>query len=394
MKQREKLLILSSRFPFPLEKGDKLRLYHQIVSLSEHFDIYLFSLSDEDVNPTDVDALRPYCKEIKIERIAKWRCYFNLFVGALFRGLPLQVGYFYSSRAKQVLDQFIEAFGIEKVYCQLIRMTEYIKDSSLLKHLDYMDAFSMGVKRRKENAFWLKPILTVEYFRVKKYERKIFPFFNSHSIIADADRQYIFGADADKVEILANGVETNFFKSNELIERKYDVLFVGNMSYPPNIAAVIFLIEKVMPLVWLRKPNCKVLIAGATPDKSVQRLASDLVKVSGWMDDIRMAYWESKVFVAPMFLGSGLQNKLLEAMAVGLPCITTDVANRSLKASPGVVRIANNATDFTKQIHALLIDKNIEVQNQVLDAKSFVMEQYGWDSHNRRLVKFLFDLAK
>ncbi len=390
----DRLLIVSSRFPYPLEKGDKLRLYHQIVSLSERFDLYLYALSDEEVSEDDLNQLKPYCKEIKVERISKFLCYFNLIIGALFKGLPLQVSYFYSPKAKRSLNKFIGDFNIEKVYCQLIRMTEYVKDVKLEKHLDYMDAFSMGVRRRKENAFWLKPILALEYSRLKQYERKIYPYFKSHSIIADADRQYIFGANAHKVDILANGVETDFFKSNLLIQQKYDVLFVGNMSYPPNIAAAIFLIEKVMPKVWEKLPNCKVLIAGATPDKAVLKLQGDQVEVTGWLDDIRMAYWESKIFVAPMFLGSGLQNKLLEAMAVGLPCITTDIANKSLKAPANVVRIANNATEFSTEIVDMLTGGKSDIIDEVEAAKTFVKVKYGWRAHNQLLIKFLLNLRK
>ncbi len=392
--ERDKLLILSSRFPYPLEKGDKLRLYHQIVSLSESFDIYLFSLSEVNVADQDLKKIKPFCKEIKVERIAKWNCYLHLIIGTIFKALPLQVAYFYSPRVKRSLSKYINEFGIEKVYCQLIRMTEYIKDIPLEKHLDYMDAFSMGVRRRKENAFWLKPILSIEYTRVKKYERKIFSSFNSHSIIADADRQYIFGAEANKIELLANGVDTDFFKSNDLIDAKYDVLFVGNMSYPPNIAAVKFLIEKVMPLVWRRKPECTVLIAGASPDKSIQKFHGGKVTVSGWMEDIRMAYWQSKIFAAPMFLGSGLQNKLLEAMAVGLPCITSDLANNSLKASTKEIKIANNAIEFSDEILFLLNSKNSEFIDQLEAAKSFVKESYGWNAHNKRLINSLKKLRK
>ncbi len=393
-KKKDKLLILSSRFPYPLEKGDKLRLYHQIKSLSEVFDIYLFALSDEDVQEKDFAELIPLCKEIELKRISKWICYINLILGAVFKGLPLQVAYFYSKAAQKSLNSFIAKHPIDKVYCQLIRMAEYTKEINIEKHLDYMDAFSMGVERRKDKAFWLKPILGLEYGRVKAYERTVFTNFNSHSIIADADRRYIFGEEAEKVKLLANGVDMGFFTSNPSILISYDVLFVGNMSYPPNIAAVKFLIEKVMPLVWEQSPNCSVLIAGTNPDSSIKKYASSKVKISGWMEDIRMAYWQSKVFVAPMFLGSGLQNKLLEAMAVGLPCITTDLANNSLKASRDEIRIANNANEFCVEILHLLNEGNNGNIELIKKAKSFVKESYGWNSHNQRLVKSLLLLCK
>lgn len=384
-----RLLVLASRFPYPLEKGDKLRLYHQIKSLSREFEVYLFALSDIPVSDESIEALQPYCKEIKCIRMSRLYCFMNMLIGFLFKGLPFQVAYFYSGKTNSILQEFQEKHNLDLIYCQLIRMSEYVRKLSGTRHLDYMDAFSMGVKRRMEKSFWLKPLLALEYRRVKQYENSIFPLFHSHSIIASADRDFILPKGKEKIDLLPNGVDTTFFRPNDAIAKSYDISFVGNMNYPPNIAAAKYLIEEVMPKVWNQNPEVRVLIAGANPDKSVLKFQSDRVEISGWMEDIREAYWKSRIFVAPMFLGSGLQNKLLEAMAIGLPCITTDLANNSLNASSKEIKIANSSDAFSNTILDLLSSDKKELDTQILTAKDFIQAKYGWESHNRRLIEIL-----
>ena len=105
------------------------------------------------------------------------------------------------------------------------------------------------------------------------------------------------------------------------------------MSYPPNINAVVYIAEQIMPIIIKQIPNVKFLIAGATPTNDVKNLQSDNIHVTGWLDDIRDAYNESKVFLAPLQIGTGLQNKLLEAMAMKIPCITSSLANNAIGAT-------------------------------------------------------------
>ena len=114
-----------------------------------------------------------------------------------------------------------------------------------------------------------------------------------------------------------------FFNPKKRIKKKYELVFTGNMSYPPNVNAVEYIAKELMPLLIERKPDIKLLIAGATPANSVKALSSENILVSGWLDDIRDAYNDASVFLAPLQIGTGLQNKLLEAMCMEVPCITS-----------------------------------------------------------------------
>ena len=150
------------------------------------------------------------------------------------------------------------------------------------------------------------------------------------------------------------------------------------MSYKPNIVAAQFLINEVMPLVWKKDKNVKVALAGSNPVKQVRVLAQDRVVVTGWVDDMREYYAKSRIFIAPMQIGTGLQNKLLEAMAMGLPCITTPLANSALNTEANKhILVAESEYDLAEHILDLINDR--EYGRKIADAgHGFVAENYKW----------------
>jgi glycosyltransferase involved in cell wall biosynthesis len=161
------------------------------------------------------------------------------------------------------------------------------------------------------------------------------------------------------------------------------------MNYPPNIDSAVLLAEIILPLVQKVMPEVKLLIAGAQPSNRVKALQSDSVTVTGWMDDIRDAYAESQVFVAPMQIGSGLQNKLLEAMSMKLPCITSLLANNALGAEDGKdILIGKQPEDFAKLAIELLRNEKL-AQDIAAAGHVFVKKSYSWEHSSAELEKLM-----
>ena len=179
-------MFVLSRFPFPLEKGDKLRAYYQLIELSRKHEIYLFAVSDLKVKEEWLDELRPYCKEIRVVYLSKLRIGLNL-LRSLFNRLPFQVNYFFSRSVKRELDDFMRRVAPEGIFCQLIRMAEYVREiRTTRKVLDYMDTFSIGMIRRKADTGFPKRLLVSwEAERLRKYEREIFDDFEELIPIPD-----------------------------------------------------------------------------------------------------------------------------------------------------------------------------------------------------------------
>lgn len=377
-----KLLVLSSRFPYPIEKGDKLRIYHQIRELSTQHEVILIALSDQKVSEEQLQEMRQYCQEIHVFRLSKIRIMLRL-LGSLFTQKPFQQAYFFRAAfAREIRKITLEA-SPDMIYCQLLRMATYCQDVPFPKTLDYMDALSLGMKRRAEHSpFWVKPIIKREARLLATYEQQLKQAFDHHTIISVADRDVIKPDSLDQIHIIPNGVDVDFFAPKAQPTPQFDLVFVGNMGYFPNVEAARFLAKKVMPLL---STETRLLLAGARPDPQVRALANDNIHISGWVEDIRDAYADGKIFVAPLFTGSGQQNKILEAMAMGLPCITTSLVNNAIGAAPDTeILLADSDEAFAKQIKRLQSDPELREQLGAASRK-MVQEKYSWEGSVRKL---------
>ncbi|MDR1951154.1 MAG: glycosyltransferase [Bacteroidales bacterium] len=374
-----KILMILSRFPFPLEKGDKLRAFYHIKTLSEQHEVYLFCITSQ--NPTDemMQALSPYCKEIRWFRPTKFEILLNIF-RIVWTRKPVQNAFFVFKKAKQKLQKYIDDIRPDHLFFQLVRTVDYAEGNAHIpKTLDYQDAFSLGMLRRAEQAkFPMSRLFISEYRRLIFEEVMAFNKFEHKIIISETDRKFICHSMRNDISVVKNGVDLDFFKPDLSALKTADLLFVGNLSYPPNVRAMDFLVKEIMPKLVQKDPSVKLLIAGANPSKKRLKYQSENIQILANPKDIREAYNTAKIFVAPMMIGTGLQNKLLEAMAMRLPCITTPLANSGLRAAPNTeILIAETANEFVNQI--LYLKNNPDVCKQLSErAFEFVSQSFSW----------------
>lgn len=380
------LIFLTTRFPYPLNKGDKLRAYHQIKELSKNSDIHLISLSDQKISKSELEELEKLCKSINIFYLKKYRIFINLIRG-LFNNKPFQVNYFFSNSIKKKIHSLINTIKPDHIFCQLIRNAWYLKDEyEYPKTLDYMDALSKGMERRIEGSGWKKFLFKIEYERLKQFENLSYEFFDNHIIISKADQDYIPHEKKSKIKIIPNGIDTDFFKKKN-IKPEYDLVFVGNLSYAPNVDVIEHIHNDLLEKLIEIKPDIKILISGSNPSKKTLRYANKHIKIQEWIPDIRDAYNNGKIFIAPMRIGTGLQNKLLEAMSLQLPCITTNLANMGLGAEHNKeLFIAENDQDFINVIKKLL--ENQESRAIIgKNARAFVKRKFNWEKTSNEIIE-------
>lgn len=387
-----KVLVALPRFPYPLEKGDKLRAYHQIRCLSKNNDVVLFCVSHQEVSDEHIEKIKPYCSAIKVVTPSKIKVYYNI-LKAFLSINSLQVnGYWNTKKIRNEYSAFEKEQNPDVVYCQMVRTMEWVKKSSKPKLLDFQDCLSKNVERRMyKTKGLLRRILHYEFKMLRSCEYDAFECYDAFTIISSADREAIPHQKNDIISILPNGVDTALFRPRN-IAVEYDILFSGNMHYAPNIDAAVFLIKDIMPIVWQKRPHTTVMLAGADPVPTVKRLQSDKVTVTGWVNDIGECYAKAGLFVAPMRIGTGLQNKLLEAMATKKPCITSPLANNALAAEDGKqVIVAKTAQEYADAIIEILDNK--EKADMLADnAYNYVLQKYSWDKYNELLETLLNEM--
>jgi glycosyltransferase involved in cell wall biosynthesis len=387
---KKSIVFITSRFPYPLNKGDKLRAYHQIKDLSKYASVHLVCVADDRPSDEDLDAMRPFCASINVFFLPKWRRVLEILMN-VFSGIPPSVSYFYSSSMAKEVDEICRRIMPNVVHCHLIRTAKYIpKSFKGIRSIDYMDCFSIGAKKElgySTNVF-RKLLLNFEYSRLRKFERTCYHWFDKHFIISKPDRESLPFEERNQVHILLNGVDFDSFFPKKM-EKKFDVLFSGHMGYIPNITAAKYSIENIMPIL---PEELKLLVAGIGVTPEIRELEGKRIIVQENFPHIREAFWTSKILLAPMNISIGLQNKILQAMAMRIPVVCSSAANASVNAVPGIsILEANTPEEYRDHVLRLIDDEG--VYNNIADnALDFVQKHFVWEKINGVFAEQLFEL--
>ena len=381
-----KILFLTSRFPYPLEKGDKLRAFHQMRVLAAQHEVILMSIIDETPAPEAVEHVLPFTHGLYLLTVRPVDRFFSM-LSAFLNGMPFQVAWFYSKALRKKLNAVVSELKPDHIYCQLPRMAEYALDLKIPKTIDYMDSFGLGMIRRSTVASWpVSWLYKWEAKRMIRYEEQISHQFDHLTIISQQDKDSFRFPEAAGMHVVQNGIDDSFYQSEEESKAEFDLVFIGNLSYLPNVETAEFIVRKILPLC---PSDTRILLSGASPDSRVLHLQQDRVKVQGWTEDIRKAYRSGRVFMAPMWAGTGQQNKILEAMALGIPCITTPLVNNAIGATPEKeILIANSPESFAECFQRLISDPEF-YQRLQLNATNFVKQHYKWEQ-NVQLLSSIF----
>lgn len=387
-----KIVFLTSRFPFPLDKGDKLRAFFQLQGLSKDNEIHLIAINENSFTKAQLDALAPYCASIQVFTIPLYKRIFSI-IKSVGNGLPLQVAYFYCKNTHRTIEDIIKKIQPDVIHCHLIRTTEYIKNiSSIPKSLDFMDAFALGMDKRasREKNSLKKWLWQYERDRLYTYEKNILPYFQSYCSISEQDSKAI--SPTTKIHTVANGVDTAIFQPKKKVQ-KYDVVFMGNMSYAPNIDAAHFIGQELLPVLLTHCPDIRILIAGMEPPNSVRKLQGKNIDIVDYFEDISDAIALSKIMIAPMFMSIGLQNKIVQAMAMKVPCIVTTAANNAIQAPIHTTILeANTPQEFSSSIKKLLENKTLSTTLGE-NGYEFVQKNFTWAQQTLLLKKVIQEAA-
>ena len=387
MTVKKRLAVIASRFPYPLNKGDKLRLFHQMKYLSQYFDLYLYAINEERIDQTEQTVVRELCHEIKLFNLNIFQKTYGI-GRSLLKREPLQVGYFYSKQIENNIKKDLELKKIDLVYCQLSRTAAYGLTFNGPVVFDYQDCFSKNYERAYKNSTGIKKIFYKrEWQSMRRYEIKINHDFIAKTIISDFDKESL-PFSSDKIHVIPNGVDTAFYKEQNT-QKEFDILFSGNLNYQPNVDAAINIIENLYPILKEVHPSIKIGIAGNTSNKKILSAGNENLIVVTEVKDMRDMYAKTNIYIAPLFTGAGLQNKLLEAMSMGIPCIATRISNLSLRAAPSeeVIEV-NNVKELSEGILNLL--NNTGKRKELgQNGQQFVQNNYSWDTANQKLKNIL-----
>ncbi len=389
-----KILFIANRFPYPPFRGDKLKIYNLAKRLALHHELHLITFTEQKSDIQYLPKLDAIFSKIEIVHLPKLQSVFNVGLGLLGK-LPLQVNYFKSNAFDKKLKTLLKENSYDAVHVQHLRMAQYaIQQKQLFRILDLPDAFSLYWQRRKNvpRSFFTRWLDTIESERVLKYEKYILNEFNLNLVCSNEDLKFLENKhNIQTIRLLPNGVDTDKFKPMAHdYSHAHTLLFTGNMDYDPNVDAVIYFANDVFPLIKQQFPNVKFVIAGQRPIEKVKALAQIKdVDVTGFIPDLSEMYNAASVVVAPLRFGAGTQNKVLEAMAMGIPVVCSNIGFEGLGINDGEgAFMRTDANSFATQVIALLKDATLR-QSVGEKGVEVIQKSFSWNTVAATLEQYL-----
>ncbi|MGF1692177.1 TIGR03087 family PEP-CTERM/XrtA system glycosyltransferase [Photobacterium kagoshimensis] len=398
---KEPLLYLCHRIPFPPNKGDKITTCNVLKFLSRHFDVYLGCFIDDQFDQRYVSDVQALCADTLFiplnPSVAKVKG-----LRAFLTGDPITVPYYSHQKMQRWVNKVITTHGIEKAFVYSGCMAQYLlaPPKPIHKVIDFADIDS---DKWRQYAHQTKGIMRYvyqrEHTRLENFEKSVADNFDISCFIseteADQFKTMVSTPTKSKIQILENGIDCFYFSPDQpsklsepyVLEEQNYIVFTGAMDYRPNIDAVLWFVNNVWPQVLISHPDSYFYIVGSTPPKAVLSLAQQPgVVVTGRVEDIRPYMQHAKAAIAPMRMARGIQNKILEAMAMAKPVLSSSIGMEGLENYPTQYL---SVEDSPEDIATWIIEKLAHPALVATESRQWLEANFSWDAKLTPLLSYL-----
>ena len=377
------ILFLTHSFPYPPNEGIKLMSYYLLKELSKKNSITLLSFVWSDEEKSYIPEIRKFCQKIEIVEHKIPKSFLKRLWNTFFQKKPFCVYQFYSKNFEKKLKEIITAEKFDIIHFDFINTSFYRNSISNIPSVFFPhDAMSMLFFRniKAERNIFRKFYTYTQYKKMSQYEKEIIPKFDKTIVVSPKDRNWLLSINSNfDIEIIPNGVDAEYFYPFNIEEDFPSVIFRGIMDFVPNVDAAVYFAKEIFPLIQKEIPNVKYYIVGPNPAKKIKQIVSEKTIITGYVEDIRPYIAKTTVNVCPMRIGSGIKNKILEAMAMAKPTVATSIA---IEGIPDVtdgenILIADTPKEFAKKVILLIKDESLRKKIGE-NAREFVMKNYTW----------------
>ncbi len=391
------ILFLAHRVPFPPDRGDKIRSYNLLKALAGLGRVHLATFADDAADVAHADALRPLVATLHVERRTRSRA--KAALAALRHGLPLSLALFESAAMRRSVTDTLAREDVDTIFAFSGQMAQFVPAALGRRRfvMDFVDVDSAKFAAYAADARGPMRIVHRREARLLAAYEKTVARTAAVSLFVSESEAALFrqrsGLGPDRVQALGNGVDLTFFDPAASVARPYAprplIVFTGQMDYRPNIAAVSRFATETLPLIRARFPAATFSIVGRNPAPAVSALAAlPGVIVTGAVADVRGWLAAADVVVAPLDLARGVQNKVLEAMAMARPVVASPAAFEGIEAEAGRDLIVADAGGEAAAVIALL-DASATAAAIGTAARARIETAYGWDQRLRPLAAII-----
>ncbi|MDP2881155.1 MAG: TIGR03087 family PEP-CTERM/XrtA system glycosyltransferase [Azonexus sp.] len=392
------ILFLVHRLPYPPNKGDKVRSFHLLKHLAAKHRVFLGTFVDDPDDMQYIDTVRGFCSGLHVARLepkfAKLRS-----LNALLADDPLTLRYYRDAGLQDWVENTCRNKKMNAAVIFSSAMAQYVESIPRLPTLvDFVDVDSAKWTQYAPNHRWpMSWLYRREGRRLLAYEREVAARSTRSFFVTEAEVKLftrLAPECAVRVEPVCNGVDADYFAPDETRTSPYaadetPVVFTGAMDYMPNVDAVRWFVADMLPALSKRWPQLRFCIVGRSPTPEVLALAGETVTVTGTVPDVRPYLQHAAVVVAPLRIARGIQNKILEAMAMARPVVASSECAAAVDAIFGQeLKTATTPADFIAEIDALL--RNPESCHRIgKAARERVVTRYSWEAHLASIDQYL-----
>lgn len=384
------LLFLAHRLPYPPDKGDKVRSNHLLSYLSAQHRTFVGTLFDDPLDQQHLEKVRSMCTELHAEYLEKPRARVAS-LRNLLAGRALTLAYYYRPGLQRWVNTVLAREQIDAVVIFSSSMAQYVAEpvnqQGLPLLIDFVDVDSAKWTEYAPSFSWPRSWLYRREGHKMRAVEQTLAASAAHSFFVTRTETELFLAHAPglrpKVQTVGNGVDATYFspdasRPTPFIDKELPVVFTGAMDYWPNVDAVIWFVREMLPELKRQWPALRFYIVGRGPTDAVRALAGPAVHVTGTVADVRPYLQHAAVVVAPMRVARGIQNKIVEAMAMARPVVAAVACVASLDAEAGTELLqAATPREFVQQINALLRDPE-RARRIGHAARARIQSDYRW----------------
>lgn len=395
-----KILFISYDFPFPPAGGSISRDYNLIKQMSKEHELHWINRTIRGkVKKEYKEEMQKYFKEMNI---IEWDYRHTLsgLLKSLFSNTPYIITRFKSDEMTKIVTETISRNEFDLILCDHIYLSQYIPDNVLGKIPVIPNNEDCGFtyyNRMTENSgIFRKVYAKSQWKKMLNYEIEVLKQYKVYITTSQKEKELISSYYGEgEIKVIENGVDTEFFFYKQRNNFKPNIVFTAWFKYYPNSEAAVYFAKKVFPLIKKEIPEMEFYIVGKEPPQSVKDLEkTEGIKVTGYVDDVRKYLVNADATVIPLKIGGGTRLKILEAMSMKVPVISTELGAEGLKTEDGTnILIAKSDIDFAEKVVSLCRDKNLA--NQLSEnGRHLVEENYSWEDIGKELNSFLNTFAE
>ncbi len=395
-----RILFISEKLPYPLDTGGNIRTYHILRGLSERHEITLATTIDGPDQQELIRHLNPICERVvAVQTKNNGRLKLAKDVLSSFvKSTPVVVARHYFHDLQLELSRILSGGHFDAVHFNHLDATAYMPSlpGGMIRVLDEHNIVSNQVTTaaRSETNGLRRHYMNMQRGKTERYEKRIAGEMSLCLVCSDVDKEALSKmVGKARIAVIPNGVDVNYFDSYQKAQNRpsraeNNLVFVGTLDYGPCEAAVHFFSTEILPRILSEIPDITFTVVGRNPSKRLQKLAARdrHIVLTGWVADIRPYLAAARIFVAPLLSGSGTRIKILEAMAMGKPIVSTGIGAEGIEAEDGAdIVIADTPNDFSSAVTELIGN---ESRSKSIGDKSraLVREKYSWEGVQTSLL--------